>query len=88
MEATENSADRCAPMQRVSHIDQNRQRRQIDKQYVLGAFIAVTLASPLATVTVEMQHHLSAVPSISWLSATLLAGLIVVMMAAAALEEA
>lgn len=88
MEAIRDSADRCAPMQRVSHIDQNRQRGQIDEQYVLGAFIAVILPSPLATVAVEMQHHLSAVPGISWLSATLLAGLIVAVMAAAALGEA
>jgi len=87
MEATEDSADRCTPIARVSYTDQNRQRGQIDGQYVLGAFIAVILASPLATAAVEMQHHLSEVTGFSWLSATLLAGLIVAVMVAAALEE-
>jgi len=87
MEATEDSADCCTSMERVLRTDQNRQRGQIDGQYVLGAFIAVILASPLATAAVEMQHHLSAVIGFSWLSATLLAGLIVAVMVAAALEE-
>jgi len=88
MEATEDSADRCTPMERVSYTNQNRQRGQIDEQYVLGAFIAVILASPLATAAVDIQYHLSAVTGFSWLSATLLAGLIVAMMVPAALGEA
>ena len=88
MEATENSADRCTPMARVSYTDRNRQREQIDGQYVLGAFIAVILAGPLATAAVEIQYHLPAVTGFSWLSATLLAGLIVAVLVAAALEEA
>jgi hypothetical protein len=86
MEATEDSADRCTPIARVSYTDQNRQRGQIDGQYVLGAFIAVILASPLATAVVKMQYHLSAVTGFSWLSATFLAGLIIAVTVAAALE--
>ncbi|MGB9951140.1 hypothetical protein ACOZ4F_01885 [Haloarcula marismortui] len=88
MEATENSADRCTPMERVSYTNQNRQRGQIDEKYGLGAFVAVIPVSPPATAAVKMQHHLSALAGFSWLSVTVLARQVVTIIVAATLEEA
>lgn len=87
MVTDEDSAGRCTPLEKASHTNQGRQRGQIDGRYVLGAFIAVILANPLATAAIDIQSQLSTA-GFSWLSATLLAGLIVAAMGVAALGEA
>ena len=87
MVTDEDSAGRCTPLEKALHTNQGRQRGQIDGRYVLGAFIAVVLADPLATTAIDVQSQPSTA-GFSWLSATLLAGLMVAAMVVAALEEA
>ena len=87
MVTDEDSAGRCTPLEKASHTNQSRQRGQFGGRYVLGAFIAVVLSDPLATAAIDVQSQLSTA-GFSWLSATLLSGLIVAVMAAAALGEA
>jgi len=86
MTADDESAGHCTPIERVSNTDQDRQRGHVDERVVLGAFVALVLAVPLATAAVDIQSSLAAVPNFSWLTATIIALLIVATMVAAVLE--
>jgi len=88
MTAADESAGHCTPFERVSNTDQDRQRGHVDGWLVIGAFIALVLAVPLATAAVDIQSSLAAVPGFSWLTATIIAVLIVAAMVAAVLEGA
>jgi hypothetical protein len=79
------SAERCTPLERVSNTDQNLQRGQIDGRLILGAFVVIVLAGPLATAAVDIQSSLATTPAFTWFSATVIALLIVATIVAAAL---
>ncbi|MFB9813617.1 MULTISPECIES: hypothetical protein [Haloarcula] len=49
----EDSAQRCTPSEHVSNTDQNLQRGQSDGRLILGAFVVVIIAGPLATAAVD-----------------------------------
>jgi len=87
MVTDEDSAGRCTPLEKASRTDQGQQRRQLDGRDILGTVIAGILAGPLATTAVDIQSHLSTGGS-SQLTGILLAGLIVIMVAAAAVGGA
>jgi len=87
MVTDEDGAGRCTLLEKASRTDQGRQRRQLDGRDILGRVIAVILAGPLATAAVDIQSHLSTA-GFSRLSATLRAGLIVIMVTAAAVGGA
>jgi hypothetical protein len=84
----EDRAGHCTPLGRVSNTDQNRQRGQVDGRLILGAVVVTGLAGPLATAAVDIQSSLVAVTGFSWLTATVVALLIVAAMVAAVLEGA
>ncbi|WP_152419890.1 hypothetical protein [Natrialba hulunbeirensis] len=66
--------------------DANEGRRgQINPQFILGAFVLIVLAGPLATIAIDLQSAFASAPGFSWLSATVIALLIVAAMVAAAL---
>lgn len=84
----EDGAGHCTTVERVSTSDWNRQRGHVDGRLVLGAFVVAVLAEPLATTAVDIQASPAAVPGFSWLTATVIALLIVAAMVAAVLEGA
>ncbi|WP_336339495.1 hypothetical protein [Haloarcula brevis] len=81
----EDSARRCTSSEHVLNTDQNLQRGQSDGRFILGAFVVVVIAGPLATAAIDIQSSLAAVPGFSWLSASFIALLIVSVIVAAAL---
>jgi len=83
-----NRAGHCTQLGRVSNTDQHRQRGQVDGRLILGAVVAIVFTVPLATAAVDIQSSLAAVPGFSWLTAMVVALLVVAAMVAAVLEGA
>jgi len=81
----EDSAGHCTSFERVSNNTQDRQRGQISGRLVLVAFVTLVLAGPLATIAVDIQSSLATTSAFSWVTAGIIALLIVGAMAAKAL---
>jgi len=81
----EDGAGHCTSFKRVSNTTQDRQRGQITGRLVLGVFVALVLAAPLATIAVDIQSSLAATSAFSWVTAGIIALLTVGAMAAKAL---
>jgi hypothetical protein len=61
------------------------QRGQITPRFILGAFVLIVIAGPLAAAAVDIQSSLASGPGFSWFSAGVMALLIVAAIVAAAL---
>ncbi|MDS0284443.1 hypothetical protein [Haloarcula onubensis] len=88
MTADDESAGHCTPVERVLHTDQVQQRGQVDGRLIRGAVVAIVFAVPLSTAAVDIQSSLAAVPGFSWLTAAVVALLLVAAMVAAVVEGA
>lgn len=62
-----------------------RQRGQIDLRLILGVFVLIVIAGPLAAAAIDIQASLASTPAFSWFSGGVIALLIVGAVAAAAL---
>ncbi|WP_204366201.1 hypothetical protein [Halosimplex carlsbadense] len=63
------------------------QRGQISPRFILGVFVLIVIAGPLANAAIDIQSSLASTPAFSWLSAGVIAILIVAAIIAAALGE-
>lgn len=65
--------------------DPNRGRRgQINLRIAFGIFVLILIAKPLTVAAADIQTSLAATPAFSWLSASVIALLIVATIVAAA----
>ena len=58
------------------------ERGLIEPRIILGAFALLLVAGPLVTLGIEIQSSLAATPAFSWLSAGLIAFLLVAIVVA------
>lgn len=61
------------------------QRGEIDLRFILGAFVLIVLARPLAAAAVDIQSSLASTPAFSWFSGGVIAVLMMAAIAAAVL---
>lgn len=83
MSRREDSARLYTRMQNAERSE--TQRGQVDPQRIVGVFVLVVIAGPLAGAAFDIQSSLASTPAFSWFSAGVIAILIVAAVVVAAL---